>query len=83
MVSLRSEETELREFGSLVARTRIDQGKTGAELSEAIGIGESSLSRIENGNRECRLGIMRLLNVALDGALSDPIKLYLNEGRFR
>ena len=76
----RSPETALRSFGALILRKRIQKGYSSAELAVKLKISQSSLSRIENGNREPRFEIVRRLNHHLD--IASNVMSYLRGGNF-
>lgn len=76
----RSSEDDLRSFGTLIARKRMQRGLTSKELSARVGISLTSLSRIENGNREPRFEIVRRLHKELE--IAENILKYLNGGTF-
>ncbi len=76
----RAPETELRSFGALVVRKRLQRGLSSEELSKRLRISQSSLSRIENGGREPRFEIVRRLHRELD--IADDVIRYLNGGNF-
>jgi transcriptional regulator with XRE-family HTH domain len=56
------------------------KGLTSKQLADLCGIGQASLSRIENGSREPRFEIVKRLHKQLD--LTDNIIHYLNGGNF-
>lgn len=76
----RAGDETLREFGSLVARRRQERGCTSRELAKLLDMSHSCLSRIENGQREIRLDVLRRL-CALLGLEAVVIK-YLRTGKF-
>jgi transcriptional regulator with XRE-family HTH domain len=76
----RSSDKELRSFGALVARKRIQKGITAFALAARMGISSTSLSRIENGGREPRFEIVRRLHRELD--IAENVLNYLKGGNF-
>ena len=58
----------------------MQKGLSSEELSIRLGISQSSLSRIENGNREPRFEIIRRLHCQLD--IAEDILHYLDGGNF-
>lgn len=76
----RAPESELRSFGALIVRKRMQRGISSEELAGRIGVSQSSLSRIENGGREPRFEIVRRLHRELD--IADDVLRYMNGGNF-
>lgn len=76
----RASEEDLRAFGRLIVRKRLEKGLSSEDLSVLVGISQSSLSRIENGGREPRFEIVRRLNKHLD--IADNVLDYLKGGKF-
>ena len=58
------------EIGKRIQKKRIEKGIKAIDFSEAIGIGNNQLSRIENGEAVCRVEhlfvIAQYLNVSVD-----------------
>lgn len=58
------------EIGKRIQKKRIEKGIKAIDFSEAIGIGNNQLSRIENGKAVCRVEhlfvIAQYLNVSMD-----------------
>jgi len=76
----RSPNKTLREFGALIVKKRTTSGRSSREMADLIGISQSCLSRIENGSREVRLGMLRKLNAVL--GLEREFLRYLKTGKF-
>lgn len=77
----RATSNDLRTFGSIVVELRTTAGLSTTVLAGRLGVSQSTLSRIESGNREPRLEIIRMLCEALPG-LNARITAYLIKGSF-
>lgn len=77
----RASDEDLRTFGSIVLNARVEAGLTNQECADKIGIGASSLCRIQAGNREPRLEIMWRICRVLP-KVKDSIVKYLETGEF-
>lgn len=76
----RSSEEILTRFGSFIAHRRLARGLTSREFASKLGVSQSMVSRIEAGEREPRLDLLRRLNVAI--GIEDAITQYLRDGSF-
>jgi len=65
------------EPGHQVARLRIKQGLTQAQLAEKVGTHQSSIARLESGRVVPRVSFLRKVVVALGGVVQ--IKIYSHE----
>ena len=55
-----------RKFGAFVAQLRKEKGYTQKELSEKTGIAQSDISKLENGNSNPTLGMLKRLAEGMD-----------------
>lgn len=76
----RSSEELLRTFGSFVAHKRLTSGLTAREFADKLGVSQSMVSRIESGQREPRLDLLRNINMVL--GIEDALVEYLRNGVF-
>lgn len=53
------------QVGNLITKTRIDEGIPQKELAKRLGIATSTISKIENGHRDCRIKELRKIAHAL------------------
>lgn len=65
------------EPGHQVARLRIKQGLTQAQLAEKVGTHQSSIARLESGRVVPRVSFLQKVVVALGGVVQ--IKIYSHE----
>ncbi len=79
-VSHRTSEEVLLTFGNLIRAKRRSTGVTGSGLARMIGLSQSSLARIELGEREPHLDVIRKLHKILN--LKDEVLKYLEKGKF-
>ena len=47
------------QVGNLITKTRIEEGVHQKELAKRLGIAASTISKIENGRRDCKVGELR------------------------
>lgn len=47
------------QVGNLITKTRIEEGIHQKELAEQLGVASSTLSKIENGHRDCKIRELR------------------------
>lgn len=76
----RAPNTTLRVLGALVTRKRHELGLSSRALAKELGLSQSGLSRIENGDREMRLEILRKLVSVLN--LWAELERYLKTGKW-
>ena len=62
------------ELGSSLRRLRLDRGLNLEELSRLSGVGISTLSHVENGNRDPKLSTISRLLKALRADLNDLLE---------
>ena len=53
------------QVGNLITKTRIEEGIHQKELAKRQGIAASTISKIENGHRDCRIKELRKIAHAL------------------
>lgn len=53
------------QVGNLITKTRIEEGIPQKELAEQLGIAASTISKIENDHRDCRIKELRRIAHAL------------------
>lgn len=58
-----------REMTRQLVAARKAQGMTQAELSEASGVSQADISRLENGTRNPSIGLLKRIAAALDSTL--------------
>jgi len=92
MESTMNDEAILEEFGQRLARRRLDQGLTQAELAEQAGVGKRTVERVEAGGstqlttviRIMRvLGLLEALDRAVPAAAPSPLDLLKRRGKQR
>ena len=79
-VRYRSSAETLKHFGSFVAHRRLAMGLQAQELAQRMGTSPTVISRIESGEREPRLDLLRRINLAL--GIEDALIEYLRNGKF-
>jgi len=79
-VAYRTPESALRSFGALIARKRLAAGMSAQELADKVGVSPTLISKIENGQREPRLEIIKMLEKELD--IACEVFSYIRTGRF-
>ncbi len=75
----RADIQRLRTFGSYITQKRIDLGMNAEDLAKKMKVGTSTVSRIENGEREIRLEVLFRLHKVLN--IADDIATYLKTGK--
>jgi transcriptional regulator with XRE-family HTH domain len=61
--SLQSDDAILKEIGRRLARRRMDQGHTQADLAEQAGVSKRTVERIESGHSSQMSSMIRILRV--------------------
>lgn len=61
--------TYQEEIGGVISRLRLEKGMTQAELAEAVGTSQSAIHRIEKGNQNISLEMIKRLSECLGGQI--------------
>lgn len=77
----RASNDSLTQFGEYLATVRQYSNISAEEMAAKMGISRSSLSRLERGNREPRLGVL-MLAAAVIPRMADDFKKFLKTGTF-
>lgn len=79
-VSHRTSVEALESLGRILRQRRGELGVTGTALAKMAGLSQSSLARLELGEREPHLEVLRRLHKLLD--LKTPVLNFLSTGKF-
>ena len=60
-IEVSSDVHESYEVGNLITEARVEKGIPQKELAERLGMTPSTLSKIENGHRDCKIKELRMI----------------------